>query len=149
MITNFKNKSSQLFSIFFTHLDRTPWDDLFYIPTDNKSAIKRSCFYLARCSFEKCLKFLHNMINFNPIPVQIFEIIFFFEELKNRLREEKVDSILPTHFITIKKRKLRAQCLFLSLLRFMFNATYFLCTIHKDQQRFMWFYVTNYSLLHD
>lgn len=84
-----------------------------------------------------------------------------------KLRERKKEGtmwwclkacILPTRFVTIMKHKFRSvdvecvlamavQCLF----SYMFNATYTLsCIIHKDhERRFMWFYVTNYSPLHD
>lgn len=64
------------------------------------------------------------------------------------VKELASPGILPTHFVTIKKHKLPAP-MFFAVFFIMFNATYFLCTIHKDQARFMWFCVTNYSLLHD
>lgn len=107
--------------------------DLFRPPVEKKS----------RSVQKKCLKFPPKMINFQEILLAFL--------LRYEKWHQNSAIILPTHFVTImgmKKHKLRAS-MFVFLSRFVFNATYFLCTIHKDQQRFMWFHVTNYSLLHN
>lgn len=83
------------------------------------------------------------MINFLTNPAVETRIV---SKSSTQKKKKLTASFLPT---LSPSRSVNYEHNVCFLRGFMFNATYFLCTIHKDQPRFMWFCVTNYSLLHD
>lgn len=87
----------------------------------------------------KCLEFPYKIVNFHSI----LSTVNLSSAWKYKI------AWLPIHFVTITKAWITSHNVCLFFRGSVFNATFFLCTIHKDQRRFMWFHVTNYSPRHD